>query len=102
MPLLNTFDALDAVVNTNNPTDVQLKEAFREIRDALQGIGGRLTPVLVLDVAGSPTDIIVQAQKGGVEVFDGMMVAMRSASDNTQFKLWQRHAGAWRTYVAGP
>lgn len=93
---LNTFDALRAAIAANNPTDAQIREALREVLEALT-IGGRATTDLILDTAGAPTDLIVQqADVGGVterEVYDGMSVLVRSAGGKVQ--RYTRIAGTW-------
>lgn len=100
MAQLNTYDAIQTVVNSSNPTDAQIKEAFREVLDALT-LGGKANPILVLDQSDAPVDANV-ANFGGAgsrELIDGMLVAIRSGSS---LKLYQRVAGTWKTYVAGP
>lgn len=93
---LNTYDSLRAAIAANNPTDQQVKDALREILEALT-VGGKATPFLRVDFAGAPTDVLVQqADVGGQlerEVYDGMAVAVRSAGG--KFQLYIRDAGAW-------
>jgi hypothetical protein len=97
MALVNTFNAIDALLASHNPNDTQIQEAFREVKEALTGISGSAAPT-VLDLVGTPTDVTVGAEHGGIEVFDGMEVYMRSGANLT---LWRRVAGVWRTVVAG-
>ena len=92
----NTFDALRAAAGASNPTDAQIKAALQEVLDALT-LGGKASPVLVLDQSTAPTDAQVQTYGGGGrEIFDGMLVARRSGSD---LVLYTRVAGAWKAFV---
>jgi hypothetical protein len=107
MALQQTFKNLQIAIakgagqGGGNLTDRELAEALREIGNFI-GLTTQPTNNLVLDTAASPTDAVVQASLGGVEVYDGMEVYVRSASNNAQLKKWRRHAGAWLAVVAGP
>lgn len=91
---VNTYDSLRAAIAAPNPTDYQIREALREIYEAITR--GYVQPWVVLDQSAVPTDIAVQAATaGGVtarEVFDGMVVAIRNS---TRLVLYQRVAGVW-------
>lgn len=94
---INTFDAIRRVVNsTTNPTDQELREAFREVLDAF--VFGYAQPWVVTDLGGVPTDIAVQAAVAegvsGREVYDGLVVATRGGAGG-KLTLYQRIAGAW-------
>lgn len=105
--LLNTYSNLTAAVAKGragkNLTDVEIANALAEIGAFLGVPGlGQSTTGLVLDTAAAPTDIIVQAAFGGIEVYDGQVVYVRNSTNNAQLKGWKRVAGDWLAIVAAP
>lgn len=104
----NTFARLSYAITKatgsgGNLTDKEITDALKDIAAALGVSGaGQQTSGIVLDTASAPTDIIVQASLGGIEVYDGQVVYVRSASNNAQLKGWKRVAGAWLAIIAGP
>jgi hypothetical protein len=96
---LNTFGNLNALLSkAGNVTDHELRLALRDLATAV--LSGGYTPNgLVLDISVAPTDIVVQQQGGGREVFDGQSVYIRAGAT---LKQYIRVAGTWLAVAAAP
>jgi len=104
---VNTFAklalAIDKGTKGGNLTDKEIADALRDIAAFIGVTGvGQQTSNVVLDTATAPTDALVQASLGGLEVYDGQEVYVRNSSNNAQLKKWRRHAGSWLAVVAAP
>lgn len=94
----NTFANLDLLLSKNNPNDVEIRNAFRDLSAAIRS-GGLLPNGLVMDISVTPTDAAVQAFGGGREVYDGQSVYIRAGAT---LKQYVRVAGTWLAVAAAP